>query len=235
MRAQPSNHADAPRPAPGNPLPPRPAWTASKDRAAATHYPPAGTPHRPSCRRPGSQPGSWTEIRLGARAHTPLPDHTLPRSRDPSRRRAADRAPPSPRPHRTPTTTTPRLTTSPSTDKGVGNERCPIRPFGSPPPNGASRIDHATGTRTPLLPAVRRPRHYRSRRRRITTSKPRRAPVQPRAQRRSCRSARRPARRPSVQSRSLRREPSASTCNPKVASCTSRAIIARSPSRSVPI
>ena len=48
-------HTDAPRPAPGMLLPPRSAWTALKDRAAAT-LPPAGSPHQTSCRRPRSQP-----------------------------------------------------------------------------------------------------------------------------------------------------------------------------------
>ena len=56
------------------------AWTALKDRAAAT--PSAGSPHQPSCRRPGHPAGSWTEIRLGARAHThhptTAPTHPLP-------------------------------------------------------------------------------------------------------------------------------------------------------------
>ncbi len=33
-----------------------PAWTAQKDRAAAT-LPPAGSPHQTSCRRPGTNPG----------------------------------------------------------------------------------------------------------------------------------------------------------------------------------
>ena len=49
------HHTDAPRPAPGMLLPPPPAWTALKDRAAAT-LPPAGSPHQTSCRRPRSQP-----------------------------------------------------------------------------------------------------------------------------------------------------------------------------------
>ena len=44
-------HPDAPRPAPRPLLPPRLAWTALIDRAAAT-LPPAGSPHQPSCRRP---------------------------------------------------------------------------------------------------------------------------------------------------------------------------------------
>jgi hypothetical protein len=46
------------------------AWTASKDRAAATPHPAGTTPHQPSCRRPRANPRSWTEISLGARAHT---------------------------------------------------------------------------------------------------------------------------------------------------------------------
>ena len=46
-----------------------PAWTASKDRAAALPFPHAGTPS-PSCRRPAANPRSWTEISMGARAHT---------------------------------------------------------------------------------------------------------------------------------------------------------------------
>ena len=55
VRAKPFVTPDAPRPAPGMLLPPRSAWTALKDRAAAT-LPPAGSPHQTSCRRPRSQP-----------------------------------------------------------------------------------------------------------------------------------------------------------------------------------
>ncbi len=62
---------DAPRPAPDNPLPPRPAWTACEDRAAAPQLPPAGTtPHHHHVAGPPT-PGSWTKISMGARAHTP--------------------------------------------------------------------------------------------------------------------------------------------------------------------
>ena len=49
-------HTDAPRPAPRHAPAATPAWTALKDRAAAT-LPPAGSPHQPSCRRPGANPG----------------------------------------------------------------------------------------------------------------------------------------------------------------------------------
>ena len=54
VRAAALSHTDAPRPAPRMLLPPRTAWTASKDRAAATHTP-AGSPHQPSCRRPAAR------------------------------------------------------------------------------------------------------------------------------------------------------------------------------------
>ena len=47
---------DAPRPAPRPLLPPRFAWTALIDRAAAT-LPPAGSPDQPSCRRPRAVQG----------------------------------------------------------------------------------------------------------------------------------------------------------------------------------
>ena len=64
----PSPQADAPRPAPGILLPPR-----SRGRPPKTERPPcpphAGTPS-PSCRRPGANPRSWTEISMGTRAHT---------------------------------------------------------------------------------------------------------------------------------------------------------------------
>ena len=39
-------------------------------RPSGRNASPAGSPHQPSCRRPGAQPGSRTEIRLSARAHT---------------------------------------------------------------------------------------------------------------------------------------------------------------------
>ncbi len=53
------------------------AWTASKDRAAATLHPARTTPHQPSCRRPGANPRSRTEISLGARAHTATIDRAI--------------------------------------------------------------------------------------------------------------------------------------------------------------
>ena len=55
VRAKPFINTDAPRPAPGSAPAATPAWTALKDRAAAT-LPPAGSPHQTSCRRPRSQP-----------------------------------------------------------------------------------------------------------------------------------------------------------------------------------
>ncbi len=48
-------HPDAPRPAPGKLLPPPASGRPFIDRAAAT-LPPAGSPHQPSCRRPGTNP-----------------------------------------------------------------------------------------------------------------------------------------------------------------------------------
>ena len=51
-----------------------PAWTAQKDRAAAT-LPPAGSPHHPSCRRPRSQPRVVDRGKAGR-----------PRAQDPSRK-----------------------------------------------------------------------------------------------------------------------------------------------------
>src|ERR1019366_2008675 len=55
------------------------AWTARKDRAAATLHPAGTTPHHPSCHRPGANPRPRTEISLGARAYTNQP--TAPTSR----------------------------------------------------------------------------------------------------------------------------------------------------------
>ena len=46
-------HADAPRPAPRHAPAATPGWTAFIDRAAAPRH---GTPHHPSCRRPGANP-----------------------------------------------------------------------------------------------------------------------------------------------------------------------------------
>ena len=49
-----------------------PAWTARKDRAAAPHFPPAGTtPHNHHVAGPITNQGSRTKISMGARAHTP--------------------------------------------------------------------------------------------------------------------------------------------------------------------
>ena len=39
---------------------------------------PDAFPHQPSCRRPGANPRSWTEISLGARAHTATIDSAVP-------------------------------------------------------------------------------------------------------------------------------------------------------------
>jgi hypothetical protein len=56
-----------PRPAPAEPLPPRPV----RGRPQKTARPrTTGTPHRSSCRR--TQPGPCTQIRLGTCTHTPL-------------------------------------------------------------------------------------------------------------------------------------------------------------------
>ena len=58
------------------------AWTALKDRAAAT-LPPAGSPHQTSCRRPGANPRVADRNKAGRpRAHDP---HHQPRTRTPSR------------------------------------------------------------------------------------------------------------------------------------------------------
>src|SRR5271167_419133 len=39
-------------------------------RPSGRNASPSGITHHPSCRRPGSRYGPWTEIRLSARAHT---------------------------------------------------------------------------------------------------------------------------------------------------------------------
>ena len=68
-----SRHADAPRPAPGIPLPPRsrgrPPKTERPHRLPQREHTPS-----PSCRRPGANPRPWTEISMGARAHTTSPN-----------------------------------------------------------------------------------------------------------------------------------------------------------------
>ena len=62
-------HTDAPRPAPSLLLPTRSRGRPRKIERPQ-RFPPAGSPHRTSCRRPAAQQGSWTKVRLGARAHT---------------------------------------------------------------------------------------------------------------------------------------------------------------------
>jgi hypothetical protein len=62
-------HTDAPRPAPSLLLPTRSRGRPRKIERPQ-RFPPAGSPHRTSCRRPAAQRGSWTKVRLGARAHT---------------------------------------------------------------------------------------------------------------------------------------------------------------------
>jgi hypothetical protein len=59
---------------------------------------PDAFPHQPSCRRPGANPRSWTEISLGARAHTTTIDSAIaaPVKRSalgPPGRPAGDRSP----------------------------------------------------------------------------------------------------------------------------------------------
>ena len=87
--------ADAPRPAPDIALPPRSRGRPPKiERPHA--LPPSGTPS-PSCRRPGNQPESWTEISIGTRAHTPGSANPAPVKRSalgPAGRPTGDRAPP---------------------------------------------------------------------------------------------------------------------------------------------
>jgi hypothetical protein len=63
-------HTDAPRPAPDRLLPAINCWTAQKDRAAAT-LPPSGITPSNIMSPARSQPGPWTEVRLGARAQDP--------------------------------------------------------------------------------------------------------------------------------------------------------------------
>jgi hypothetical protein len=53
------------------------AWTASKDRAAATQTSPQREPHHHHVADPGSQPESRTEISMGTRAHTPTTPTTF--------------------------------------------------------------------------------------------------------------------------------------------------------------
>ena len=124
------------------------AWTALKDRAAATL--PAGSPHHPSCRRPGATPGrgprsGWAP----ARTH-PFPLAPARRLSGASRSalRAAQavtgrrrrRSTSSQRSHPRPTTTAtraPRLTGRPCTDKEQRADRCAPR-IG--PPAGDCRL-----------------------------------------------------------------------------------------------
>jgi hypothetical protein len=65
--ACPPRQADVPRPAPAEPLPLRPI-RGRPQKTARPRTP--GTPHRSSCRR--TRLGPRTQIRLGARTHTPL-------------------------------------------------------------------------------------------------------------------------------------------------------------------
>jgi hypothetical protein len=73
------------------------AWTALKDRAAATHS--CGITPATIMSPTRSDPGPWTEIRPGARAHTPTSHSRRPApvkrsALGPPGRRRADRAPP---------------------------------------------------------------------------------------------------------------------------------------------
>jgi hypothetical protein len=74
------------------------AWTASKDRAAAPHFP-QREPHPITIMSPARHTeGSWTKISMGARAHTPRNSaSTAPVKRSalgPQGRPTGDRAPP---------------------------------------------------------------------------------------------------------------------------------------------
>ena len=75
-----------------------PAWTARKDRAAAPHFPQRES-HPITIMSPArSQPGSWTKISMGARAHTNA--DSASRRRLSSAPRSALRAAPGDRRHR---------------------------------------------------------------------------------------------------------------------------------------
>jgi hypothetical protein len=101
------------------------------DRPSGRNALQAGSPHQPSCRRPGADPGPRTEIRLGARAHTTRITN----------RAHAPPAPPSlhPRPLRIR-----RLPTGPCTDKERGS--APSKPC----PPGV-RFRSSEGTRVMIV------------------------------------------------------------------------------------
>ncbi len=82
------------------------AWTALIDRAAATPAPSGITRSTIMSPAPGA-PGPWTEIRLGARAHT---TRTTNRAHEPPPLSNSNR-----------TTPEPRLTPGPRTDKELGS------------------------------------------------------------------------------------------------------------------